>query len=300
MSHGIYRDANVSELAAWQLALPAGGRFTHLTAAGALGWWLPPLPADLPVLAAVPSHSMRPARQGMRVVRADPAVAPREQQGISLDAPAEILLNCARDLSLLDLVVLIDGALHRGDVSTDQLHEIAAVRRRGNRALRAALPLADARSESPWESVLRLMHLVCGAAVEPQWELRTDDGDFVARADLWVVGTRAIHEYDGGVHLERVQQQADLTRARRLADAGWVRRGYTSRDLVRRPIGILRDIDRALDRSHDPSRIREWHALLAESLFTRAGSQRLLTKLRGKQSAAKGANSAGSASSAAE
>ena len=56
--------------------------------------------------------------------------------------PAEILLNCARDLSLLDLVLLIDGALHRGDVSTDELildRRDAAARQPCGRE---ALPLA--------------------------------------------------------------------------------------------------------------------------------------------------------------
>lgn len=279
VTHGIYRTGDGSDLAAWQLTIPVGGRFTHLTAAGALGWWLPPLPSRLPVLAAVPAASMRPAREGLRVVRADPAVAPLAHGELRVDAPAEILLNSARDLSLLDLVLLIDGALHRGDVSVDELGAIAATRRRGNRALRAALPLADGRSESAWESVLRLMHVTCGAQVEPQRELFGEAGDFIARADLWLVGTCSIHEYDGGVHLSRDQQQADLTRARRLADGGWVRRGYTSRDLLRQPIGILRDIDRALGRAHDPSRVRAWHSMLAASLFTRSGAQRLLTRL---------------------
>lgn len=279
VSHGIYRTADRSDLAAWQVALPVGGRFTHLTGAEVLGWWLPPLPPGLPVLAAVPAASMRPARKGLRVVRADPAVEPSSRGGLQVDAPAEILLNCARDLALLDLVVMIDGALHRGDLSVDDVTSAAAMRRRGNRALREALSLADARTESAWETVLRLMHVTCGAEVEPQRELVTEDGDFIARSDLWLVGTRSIHEYDGGVHLTRDQQQADLTRARRLAGGGWVRRGYTSRDLLRQPIGILRDIDRALGRDHDPSRIRAWHSMLSASLFTRSGATRLLTRL---------------------
>ena len=145
-------------------------------------------------------------------------------------------------------------------------------RRRGSRALRAALPLADGRSESAWESVLRLMHVTCSAQVEPRARaVPRRPGDFIARADLWLVGTCSIHEYDGGVHLNRDQQQADLTRARRLADSRWAATRYTSRDLLRQPIGILRDIDRALERAHDPSRVRAWHSMLAcASLFTRS------------------------------
>ncbi len=53
VSHGLYRpsvnDAGIrDELAAWALVLPVSGAFTHLTAARAHGWWLPPMPVDLP------------------------------------------------------------------------------------------------------------------------------------------------------------------------------------------------------------------------------------------------------------
>ncbi len=281
VSHGLYARADCPALEAWQLVLPASGRFTHLSAATALGWWLPPLPDCLPVLAAVDRGSTRPERVGLHVVRTDPSLAPQVVDGVKLDAPEEILLACARDLGLIDLLVLVDGALSRGAVDPVALGALARSRRRGAGALRSALRVTDARSESPWESVLRHFHLVCGAAVEPQAEILDAAGAFVARADLLVVGTRSIHEYDGGVHLERRQQQADLVRARRLSDAGWTRRGYTSHDLLRAPIGILRDIDRALGRPHDPSRLRPWHVLLADSLFTASGTERLLSRLRG-------------------
>lgn len=283
VSHGLYATADCDPLDAWQLVLPRSGRFTHLTAAQRLGWWVPALPAGLPVLAAVDRLSARPERTGLHVVRTDPLLEPVVVDGVKLDAAEEILLACARDLGLLDLLVIIDGALDRGDVDPDRLGRFASSRRRGARHLRAALDLADPRAESPWETVLRLFHVVSEAPVEPQREILDETGCFGARADFWVIGTRSIHEYDGAVHLERRQQQTDLARARRLSDAGWTRRGYTSHDLLRTPVGILRDVDRALGRPHDPSRLRGWHALLAESLHTRAVTQRLLSRLRGVQ-----------------
>lgn len=56
VSHGLYKprrdvDRPLQDLAAWQLVLPPGGALTHLTAAAAYGWWLPPLPGDMPVFA---------------------------------------------------------------------------------------------------------------------------------------------------------------------------------------------------------------------------------------------------------
>jgi hypothetical protein len=48
-----------------------------------------------------------------------------------------------------------------------------------------------------WAGVL---HRAAGIEVEPQKEIFDQWGRFVARADLWLVGTRRIHEYDGDGH----------------------------------------------------------------------------------------------------
>jgi hypothetical protein len=45
--------------------------------------------------------------------------------------------------------------------------------------------------------------------------------------------------------------------------------------VLHQAVGILRDADRSLGRPHDPRRIRTWHRLLAESLFTPAGTELL-------------------------
>jgi hypothetical protein len=81
---------------------------------------------------------------------------------------AETLLACARDLGLIDLVVLLDCVLHLRLVDRDELERVASQHRRGAPALRRALLLADGRSESPWETILRLFHVVCGLEVWPQ------------------------------------------------------------------------------------------------------------------------------------
>ncbi len=65
--------------------------------------------------------------------------------------------------------------------------------------------------------------------VEAQHEV-FHDGRFVARGDLWLVGTRTLHEYDGAHHLTRGQQRRDLRRVRGLDDSGWHRRGYVLED----------------------------------------------------------------------
>lgn len=84
-----------------------------------------------------------------------------------------------------------------------------------------------------------------------------------------------LHEYDGEEHRKKKGQQKDLRRGRRLGNGDWQRRGYTDADLVSRAPTVLRDIDISLGRPHDPARIRPWHAMLRQSLFTAAGTQRL-------------------------
>jgi hypothetical protein len=189
------------------------------------------------------------------------------------------VLASARDLSLIDLVVLIDSALQLKLCSYDELRAAASRRRRGAPAMRRALTWCDGRSESAWESLLRILHAACDVDVEPQHEVFDAAGLFVARGDLWLRGTTMLHEYDGGEHLKRPRQRKDLRRGRRLSHTVWERRGYTSQDVLHQGVGILRDADATLGRPHDPRRIRAWHDLLRDSLFSPAGTSRLRVRL---------------------
>lgn len=281
VGHGLYIPAGDDgpPLAAWHLVLPASGAFGHLTAAGLHGLWLPPLPDGTPTFVAVRDGGTAPRRAGLRVVRHTRAIPSVPVRGLPTLPVAETILSCARDLALLDLVVLVDSALHKRLCTRAELDAAASLRRRGAPLLRRALRLSDPRSESPYETLLRLLHVVCEVAVEPQHEV-FHDGRFVARGDLWIVGSRTLHEYDGGHHLARSQQRRDLRRARELGDAGWNRRGYVLEDVLHQGPTILRDADVALGRPHEPERIRAWTGLLLDSAFSLAGRHRLLRRWR--------------------
>jgi hypothetical protein len=220
-----------------------------------------------------------PRRAGLRITRHPAPVDARDTGGICLATPAETVLACARDLSLLDLVVVADAALHLRSCTRAELEQVAARRRRGAPLLRRALGLVDARSESAYETLLRLLHVACDVPVEPQHEVYDDHGAFVARGDLWIVGTTTLHEYDGADHLGRgPAAPRPETRPRdrsRDVDAQGVRQGGRAVQGV----AILRDADASLGRPHRPSRIRAWHALLADSAFTAAGLRRLERRL---------------------
>jgi hypothetical protein len=51
----------------------------------------------------------------------------------------------------------------------------------------------------------------------------------------------------------------------------WTRRGYTDVEVLHQAVSILRDADRSLGRPHRPERVRAWHALLTDSLFSPSG-----------------------------
>lgn len=271
-------DDLATRLRAWQLVLPYWSSFTGLTAAVLRGWWVPPTPVGLPLfVAAGPAARIR--RPGLDVCRHDVLPPADRVRGVRVTTAAESVLAVARDLTLLDVVLVGDAALHSGDVTRAELERVSRQRRRGSPLLRRAIPLMDGRAESIYEGLLRVLHTSCGVPVVPQYELLDEHGMFVARGDLWLVGTTRLAEYDGGDHLSRRRQRQDLRRTGRIEDAGFTRRGYTKEDVLSSGVGILRDADRALGRPFDPHRIEPWHALLRESLFSGQGQARLMSRL---------------------
>jgi hypothetical protein len=282
VSHGLMlrklglaaREERLRDLAAWLLVLPPDAVFTHVTAAWLYGWWLPQLPDEVPVFAAT-TAATRPRRAGMICSRLRSVAEGLTLSGLPVDAPGAVLLRAARDLAILDLVPMIDSALRLGDVDMAELAELAHSGKAGSRRLREALARCDRRSESAWETILRVFHDVADVAVEPQVVILDDQGAFVARADLVVLATGDLHEYDGAVHSESGQRARDLRRSRRLAEVGRVRRGFTASDLVRHPAVTLQELERILGRPHDPDRIQTWATYLNQSCLTAAGRIRL-------------------------
>ena len=282
VAHGLWVPASAAEseapLHALASQLHRGGGFTHLTAARLRGWSLPPLPQGLPEFAAQNARN-RPRRRELRIIRTTPWPDIERVRGLPIVGAIDVLLALARHLSLLDVIVILDSALHCGDVSPGELALALRARRFGVRRLRAAFALADGRSESPYETLLRILHVACEVLVSAQFELWVG-GLFLARGDLRIVGHPVFHEYDGVDHRDRDQHRADLRRDRDLEAADWLRRGYTDLEVLRRPVTILRDADRTLGREHDPARLVAWYDLLRESCFTAAGRTLLLRRLR--------------------
>lgn len=267
------------DLEGWQLLMTANGCFTGLTALEVWGVSLPPIPEGCPVFMALAKNDPRPMRLGVHTGRHISPVEFAVVRGLRVATPVEALVAAARWLSELDLVSVIDNAVHRGLVDLDDLVSISRTRRPGSRALRAVLPLVDAGAESLPETLLRLLHVSCGVEVETQWTLADGDGWEIARIDIWLVGTTSLHEYDGDEHEKAPRRVKDLQRNRRIDKAGHVRRGYTLGDLLHRSVLVLEDMDRAVGRPHDPLRIRPWVDTVRQSLYSPSGRAAFLDRI---------------------
>jgi hypothetical protein len=119
-------------------------------------------------------------------------------------------------------------------------------RQRGVVQLRELAPLADPRSESPGESVLRLrwLDLPNLPPPEPQVSIRSADGREVYRIDLGVEELRFGAEYDGEEHHSIDEdRQHDLRRRRDLDERfGWLVRPVTRVNVF----GKDRDVEQLL------------------------------------------------------
>lgn len=280
LSHGVYVPVGLSHaegLREWSATLPVGAAFTHLSSARLRGWWLP-YPVDQPQFVATLAGNRCPERLGLLVTRHKNSPSAEVVDGVPVTTAGETLLAAARDLGLLDLVLMGDSAVKLGHCTLSDLAKTCAEQRAGVCRLRHAVALLDPRSESAWESVMRVLHRAAEIPVEPQRRFEDHRGHFVARADLWVVGTNRIHEYDGEIHRDLEVHRRDLRRDRALVEAGLDRSGYTASEILNEGGAIIASADRLLGRGWDPSRLRRWTDLVADSLYGPRGRARVLSR----------------------
>jgi hypothetical protein len=257
--------------------LPRDSGFGHLTSAALRGWWLPNRLDGVPVLFGSTTSKVHVQRPGVYVRRSRFTVV-EDVDGLPLVTPAETLLELSQDLSLVDLVPMVDCALASGTCELDLL-SAARPGARGAVVLRRAVALADPRSESWWESVLRLMHVVTDLGpVECQVDIWADDL-FVARADLHLTGTRRYPECDGGEHRTKERHERDLVRDKALQRMQVERYGYTTREIECQPDLVIRDAETARGVRHSTARVHRWRRLATRSTLSGHGRARLLARL---------------------
>lgn len=249
---GALRSDLTSRLAAVLLTAPAGAVVSHLSAADVWGLQIPFRPRDDErVHVTVPTGSRAESRVDRRLYRtplgSEDVV---RRRSLPVTTPARTWRDLAAVLEAPALLAVTDQLLN-GLSTPDELQEQLHIRPGGRGCARArtVLPLADRRSESPMESVVRWLVIEAGIPLpDLQHVVRDALGAFLARADLAWPEHRVIVEFDGDVHRERDVFVKDLRRQNALVAAGWTVLRFTSADVRGRPEYVVEQIRRALGR----------------------------------------------------
>ncbi len=165
--------------------------------------------------------------------------------GVPVTAAARTVVDVARNLPYADGVVTADAALHLGRVDPDDLQRVLAASAGwpGVRRAERVLAFADGRSESPLESVSRV---IFDRGDVPAPELQVRIGGY--RVDYLWRAQRVIGEADGAVKYDGSDPGALLAEKLRqedLEDAGYsfVRWGWQH---TRRPDALCERVLRRL------------------------------------------------------
>ena len=206
------------------------------------------------------ASAVRP-RRGLLVHRAAMTGADlRSRHGITvLDAARTVVDLARRERPEIGLAVA-DAVLRAGHTDPAALRaklgEVVGLR--GVVTARRVVALADARSESPMESICRWLYADAGLPMpEIQHNYVDRHGRFVARVDFYWPQARLVVEFDGwDSHMGRRDLFASERRKHNLlvADGVLVLR-FTAEDILRRPYEVIAQIRAALlARTPVPSR----------------------------------------------
>lgn len=234
--------SDVHELCrAYAIRAGADEFFSHVTAARL---WRIPLPShlelrrDIDVCVFWPANP--PQARGVIGHRISRSVPLRFIGGLAVGPPVETWLQLGAVLGLDDLIIAADGLVRRKRplATIDDMQSAAcnAYRRPGLRLLRAALDDVRAGTDSPRETMMRLIITRAGLP-EPVvgFEVHNERGDFVGTPDLFYPKYKIALEYEGDGHRTNTQTfNDDIERAELFheAECRYVR---ITRDHVDRP-----------------------------------------------------------------
>lgn len=210
------------------LVHPPGAFLSHTTAATLQGI---PVPFDPDIHVSVPHPRDRRSQPGLCAHVRRGAVT-RSENGLLVATGAELFLELATHLSLLDLVVAGDAMAERLGISAEALVEATG---RGIRKARRAAPLVRRRVESPMETRVRLL-LVWAGFPEPAVNVVLQHRSGSYRPDMCWPQLRLAVEYDGQHHrTDNDQWASDIRRREWFQRRGWTIVTLISRDVYRSP-----------------------------------------------------------------
>ncbi len=246
---GVYLGADVPLLPSHRvhaalLIHPPTAFASHSSAARLLGAPLPAGLADEHV--SVWQAGDRRCREGIRCHVAAPAARVVQLRGLRLSAPAQLFLELADQLTLVDLVVVGDYLVRRGWVTPEEIVAHCA----GHPAASRAAAYVRREVDSPMETRLRMLIVLAGLP-EPKVNVEVfhEDGRLRYRFDLAWPELRLAVEYDGRQHRDDLDQwDHDVERDEWMDEAAWVRVPVFSRGVYRRPDRTLERVLKALRR----------------------------------------------------
>lgn len=174
----------------------------------------------------------------------------QQLRGLPVTTPARTAFDLGRRLEFTTAVQRIDALMQATDVKVDDVYAVMAQHGgvRGLKQLSAVLELVDGGSESPYESLTRIM-LVRNGFPRPETQIRVcdDDGFVVARLDMGWPEYRVGVDFDGAHHWTDPRQRSkDVERYARLPELGWIDVRVTSSMLHNNPRVFLDRVGSAL------------------------------------------------------
>lgn len=166
--------------------------------------------------------------------------------GVRASTTLQTFVELAGILGLVDLVVVGDHLVRRTSLTPAQLVAFCSESRHrcARRAVEAAA-YVRADVDSPMETRLRMLIVLAGLP-EPRVNLtlRARDGEVLRKYDLSYPELKIAIEYDGRLHVERIEQwESDLARRESIDEADW-------RILVVVSSGIYASPSKTLTRIH--------------------------------------------------
>jgi very-short-patch-repair endonuclease len=218
-------------------AVRLNGVASHSTAAELHGF---PLWRPSPVLHVTVAGN-RPPEAGVHIHRA--RLEPEHVDAMQpMTAPLRTLVDCGRVLPLLEALVIMDAAVHRGRVRLDVLQAAAdAARGHGSAALRRVVSYVDRLAESPLESVLRLIVSILNCTVRSQARVPG-----VGKVDFVVNGWLALEGDGFEFHSDRRAYRDDRRRGTALVVGRYVYLRFSYEDLAGRPGWVFATIAHVL------------------------------------------------------
>ena len=220
-------------------------------------WDLPLIDDDDPATGArevvcddIVAASSRTTRYGDLVLarhqwRLDSADVQQRTSGLLVTTVRRTLFDCAGLLSFEATVCALDAALQRRLITPSELAAEARDRRGmpGAPAFRRAVAASDGRSESPAETLTRLLLLPHLPGLVPQVELWDQAARLVARFDLGDEQARFAVEADGKRgHAGSQMVAKDRRRDRRSVSFGWATERVTWFELRRQQAALTRRV----------------------------------------------------------